>query len=112
MGVINFYGVGGDYGCFSNFSPYPVVDLAGERVLFPGAEVRWDARRGGVPPCQVPPIPAVLLTVMRKGLQEVFMDDMPSRAASLTGNWTNYQGTGELDDLPSISRRDNPPADQ
>ena len=25
MGVINFYGVGDDYGCFSNFSPHPVV---------------------------------------------------------------------------------------
>lgn len=25
MGVINFYGVGDEYGCFSNFSPHPVV---------------------------------------------------------------------------------------
>jgi ribA/ribD-fused uncharacterized protein len=25
MGVINFYSVGDEYGCFSNFSPHPIV---------------------------------------------------------------------------------------
>ena len=29
MSVINFYGVGDDYGCFSNFSPHPIT-LKGE----------------------------------------------------------------------------------
>ena len=47
--VIRFYAVGDEYGCFSNFSSHPVKlqgqDLADERALFPGEEVRWDARR-------------------------------------------------------------------
>ena len=48
MDVIHFYSASGDYGCFSNFSPHSIrlkdQDLADERALLPGPEVRRDGR--------------------------------------------------------------------
>jgi N-glycosidase YbiA len=42
MAVINFYGVGGEYGCFSNFSPHPVV-LKGK--IWPTSEHYFQAQK-------------------------------------------------------------------
>jgi N-glycosidase YbiA len=42
MDVINFYSVSGDYGCFSNFSPHPIV-LKG--VTWPTSEHYFQAQK-------------------------------------------------------------------
>jgi N-glycosidase YbiA len=43
-GVIRFYGVSDEYGCFSNFAPYP-IDLGGRR--WPTSEHYFQAQKFG-----------------------------------------------------------------